>query len=108
MPKRGEVSWVRLDPTSGSEINETRPGLIITTDVLNDRRRTAVVIPLSTSSHVNSPLMVAIECAGRTAVAVINQIRAVSQDRLDKRIGTISSEELITVEEALRTVLDLS
>jgi mRNA-degrading endonuclease toxin of MazEF toxin-antitoxin module len=52
--------------------------------------------------------MVAIECAGRTAVAVIIQIRAVSQDRLDKRIGTISSEELITVEEALRTVLDLS
>jgi mRNA interferase MazF len=107
MPKRGEVWWVRLDPTLGSEINKTRPCVIVTTNVLNDRRRTVVVIPLSTSPNANPLLMVAVNCAGRAAVAVVDQIRAVSKDRLDKRIGTLSLEELAAVEEALRTILDL-
>jgi mRNA interferase MazF len=106
-PKRGEVWWVRLDPTLGSEINKTRPCLILTTNVLNERRRTVVVIPLSSSPHANPPLMVALDCAGRAAVAVVDQIRAVSKDRLDKLITTLSPVELTAVEEALRNVLEL-
>jgi mRNA interferase MazF len=108
VPKRGEVWWVRLDPTLGSEINRTRPCLIVTTNVLNERRRTVVVIPLSSSPRANPPLMVAINCAGRAAVAVVDQIRAVSKDRLDKVIATISAEELAAVEEAVRSVLELN
>jgi mRNA interferase MazF len=108
MPKRGEVWWVRLDPTLGSEINKTRPCLIVTTNVLNERRRTVVVIPLSTSPQANPPLMVLLNCAGRAAVAVVDQIRAVSKDRLDKLIATISPEELVSIEEALRSVLELN
>jgi mRNA interferase MazF len=107
MPKRGEVWWVRLDPTLGSEINKTRPCVIVTANVLNDRRRTVVVIPFSTSPKANPPLMVALRCAGRPVVAVVDQIRAVSRDRLQKRIGTVSLEELAVIEEALRAVLDL-
>jgi len=107
VPVRGEVWWVRLDPTMGSEINKTRPCLVVTTNVLNERRRTVVVIPLSTSPDANPPLMVALNCAGSAAVAVVDQIRAVSKDRLDKRIGTLLPEEIAAIEEALRTVLDL-
>lgn len=99
---------MRLDPTLGSEINKTRPCLIVTTNVLNERRRTVVVIPLSTSPRANPPLMVPLDCAGRSAVAVVDQIRAVSKHRLDKRIASISPEELAAVEEALRSVLELN
>ena len=108
MPERGDVWWVRLDPTLGSEINKTRPCLIVTTNVLNHRRRTVVIVPLSTSPRANPPLTVKVNCAGRPAVAAIDQIRAVSKDRLLKRIGVVSQEELGAIEEALRTVLDLS
>ena len=107
MPKRGEVWWVRLDPTLGSEIRKTRPCLIMTANVLNERRRTVVVVPLSSSPNPSPPLMVSLNCAGKAAVAVVDQIRAVSKDRLDKRISTISPEELKAVEEALRSVLEL-
>jgi mRNA interferase MazF len=106
-PERGEVWWVRLDPTLGSEIKKTRPCLIMTTNVLNQRRRTVVVIPLSTSPVVSPPLMVAVTCAGRAAVAVIDQMRAVSKDRLDKPVAKITAEQLAAVEEALRDVLEL-
>lgn len=98
---------MRLDPTLGSEIRKTRPCLIMTANVLNERRRTVVVVPLSSSPNPSPPLMVSLNCAGKAAVAVVDQIRAVSKDRLDKRISTISPEELKAVEEALRSVLEL-
>ena len=107
MPRRGEIWWVRLDPTVGSEIQKTRPCIVLTANVQNQQRRTAVVIPLSTSSQINPPLMVPVMCAGRHAVAVIDQIRAVSKARLDRRIGALAAEELAAVEAALGDVLEL-
>src|SRR5450759_1566986 len=65
MPRCGEVWWVRLDPTLGSEINKTRPCLILSTNIVNDRRRTVVVVPLSTSPDPGPPLLVPVNCAGR-------------------------------------------
>src|SRR4051794_5094459 len=106
-PRRGELWWVRLDPTEGSEIRKTRPCLVLTTNIVNERRRTVVVIPLSTSPNPSPPLLVPVSCAGRTAVAVIDQIRAVSKDRLVERIEEVSAQELRNVEEGIRSVLEL-
>jgi mRNA interferase MazF len=108
MPKRGDVWWVHLDPALGSEIKKTRPCVIVTTNVLNERRRTVVVIPLSTSPAASPPLLVPVTCDGRKAVAVIDQIRAVSKDRLAKRITSLSKDELIAIEDALKNVLELN
>jgi mRNA interferase MazF len=108
MLRRGEVWWVRLDPTLGSEIAKTRPCVIVSATVVNDRRRTVVVIPLSSSPQVRPPLLVAVHCAGRAAAAVIDQIRAVSKERLESCIGELSAADLNDVEEALKDVLDLS
>jgi mRNA interferase MazF len=73
MLRRGEVWWVRLDPTLGSEIAKTKPYVIISATVVNDRRRIVVVIPLSSSPQVRPPLLVAVNCGGRDATAVINR-----------------------------------
>lgn len=40
MPRRGELWWAALDPTPGSEISKTRPYLVMTTNVVNEHRRT--------------------------------------------------------------------
>ena len=107
MPRRGEVWWVNLDPTIGSEIRKSRPCLILTNDVLNDRRRTVVVIPLSSSPQASPPILVPVICAGRSAVAVVDQIRAVSKQRLRQRMGEVSAADLASVEDAVRKVLQL-
>lgn len=107
MPRRGELWWVRLDPTRGSEIAKTRPCVILSTDVVNERRRTVIVIPLSTSPHPSPPLLVPVSWAGRKAVAVIDQIRAVAKERLEKCLGELGTEQLEAVERGLRTVLEL-
>lgn len=108
MPSRGEVWWVRLDPTQGSEISKTRPCLVVSTDIVNDRRRTVVVIPLSSSPQSSPPILVPLVCAGRPVVAVIDQVRAVAKERFVKRIEVIAARHLEAVEQALRQILELA
>jgi mRNA interferase MazF len=106
-PRRGEVWWIRLDPAAGSEIGKTRPCLVVGANVVNQRRRTVVVVPLYSSPLASPPLLVPLDCAGRPAVAVVDQIRAVSKQRLHRQMGAISSEHLEAVENALRQILEL-
>src|SRR2546422_3502037 len=93
LPRRGEIWWVRLDPTLGAEIRKTRPCLVLTTNIVNQHRRTVVVIPLSSSPAGSPPLLVALTCEGRTAVAVVDQIRAVTKERFLRRIESISAQQ---------------
>ncbi|MCC6589294.1 MAG: type II toxin-antitoxin system PemK/MazF family toxin [Bryobacterales bacterium] len=106
-PRRGEVWWVRLDPTLGSEIAKTRPCVILSGNVFNRLRRTVVVIPLSTSPLPAPPLLVRVGCDGRQVVAVTDQVRAIAKQRLDRRLGELSPEDLKAVEQGVRDVLEL-
>jgi len=106
-PRRGEIWWARLDPTLGAEISKTRPCLVLSTNIANERRRTVVVIPLSTSPQASPPLLVPMECAGRKVVAVTDQIRAIAKERLKERLAEISPTDLSSVEAALRQILEL-
>ncbi len=106
-PGRGEIWWARLDPTIGSESNKTRPVLVVTSSVINERRHTVVVVPLSTTARVAPPLTVRVKCSGRLVVAVIDQVRAVAKERLNELIEALSPEYLRDVEEALRQILEL-
>lgn len=107
MPRRGEIWWVRLDPVSGSEIAKTRPCLILSSDILNERRRTVVVVPLTSSPEPRPPLLVPVSCDGRDVVAVTDQIRAVSKERLERCMGIISAGHLESVEQGVREILEL-
>jgi mRNA interferase MazF len=107
MPRRGEIWWARLDPTVGSEINKTRPCVVISNNVLNEHRRTVVVVPLSSSPRDAPPVMVSVTCSGKPAVAVIDQVRAVAKERLTSLIEKLPAEEFRSVEAALREILEL-
>lgn len=105
--RRGEVWWVQLDPTRGSEIQKTRPCIVLTTDVVNVRRRTVVIVPLSSSPRASPPLLIGVQSVGTPAVAVLDQIRAVTKERFERKLGSISNEELEAIEDGLREVLEL-
>jgi mRNA interferase MazF len=107
MPHRGEIWWVRLDPSLGSEIRKTRPCLVMSTDIVNERRRTVIVLPLSTSPGPSPPLLVSVQCVGRPVVAVVDQLRAVAKERLGALAGVASAEEMAAIEDGLRQILEL-
>ena len=106
-PRRGEVWWAALDPTIGSEIAKTRPCVVMTREIVNQHRRTVVVIPLSSSPKASPPILIAVTCAGRAAVAVVDQIRAIAKERLQSRIGILAEAEMDAIGDALQQVLEL-
>jgi mRNA interferase MazF len=106
-PQRGDIWWVSLDPTQGSEIRKTRPCLVLTANTLNRLRQTVVVVPLSTAARAHPPLTVPVTCQGQAAVAVIDQVRAVAKHRLRSRIETASPTMVQAVLAALAQILEM-
>ena len=107
IPERGEIWWVALDPTLGSEIRKTRPCVVVSVKILNERRRTVIVVPLSSSPKASPPILIPITCDGQAVVAVSDQIRAVAKERLRGRLGVVAEAELALLEEGLRQILQL-
>lgn len=104
-PKRGEIYLVSLDPTIGSEINKTRPGLIISNNINNEFSQTLTVIPITSKVSKVYPFEVFLSSLktglGRDSKAKCNQIRTIDKKRLIKVLGKISSEKLREIEKAL-------
>ena len=100
MVKRGEVWLCALDPTVGSEIQKTRPCVIVSPDELNERLRTMIVAPMTTGSRP-APFRVAVTFHGKAGLILLDQLRTVDRDRLIKSAGKIGIETLKAV---LRTV----
>ena len=107
IPERGEIWRVALDPTLGSEIRKTRPCVVISVKVLNERRRTVIVVPLSSSPKASPPILIPISCEGHAAVAVSDQIRAVAKERLRSRQGVVTTVEMAALEDGLRQIMQL-
>ncbi len=106
-PERGDIWWVALDPTLGSEIRKTRPCVVVSAKVLNERRKTVIVVPLSSSPKASPPILIPVICDGRPCVAVSDQIRAVSKERLRSRVSAVTTEEMDSLEDGLRQIMQL-
>ena len=104
---RGDVYWVDLNPTKGSELNKKRPCVIISATPINRARSTVIVLPLSTSAKARSPIVREVKCMGKQVGAVCDQIRSVDKSRLVQLIGSISVEDMDILDESLRQVLAL-
>lgn len=105
---RGDVYWVNLNPTKGSEINKQRPCVIVSATPINRARNTVIVIPLSTAARQRPPIVITVECLGKKVVAVCDQIRTVDKTRLVKFAGKMPSKDMESLDESLRRVLSLS
>src|SRR2546425_13132250 len=99
--KRYEVRWARLDPVEGSEIGKTRPVVIVSMDVLNDKLRTVTVCPITAQLHPQWRSRLAIRCAGRPAEIAVDQIRTLAKARMGPLLDTLSA----TLAAALRRLI---
>jgi mRNA interferase MazF len=105
---RGRVYWVELDPTKGAEIAKTRPCVVLSTNEVNQHRKTLIVVPLTTTkTPAIAPLLVATPSMGADAKARIEHIRGVDKSRVKGFIGDMNSEDLGAIESTLARVLRL-
>jgi mRNA interferase MazF len=93
MVTRGEVWLAALDPAVGSEIQKTRPCVIVSPDELNARLRTAIVAPMTTGSRP-APFRVPVRFKGKDGLILPDQMRTLDKLRLVKRLGKIDSVTL--------------
>ncbi|MDC9726390.1 MAG: type II toxin-antitoxin system PemK/MazF family toxin [Candidatus Thioglobus sp.] len=87
--KRGEVYWVKLDPTKGSEIRKTRPCLVISTNDMNKVLPRILIAPITSKGQPLGCRPIT-ELNGKNARILLDQIRSVDKLRLGKKIGIIS------------------
>ena len=85
---KNEVWMTKLEPTLGSEINKTRPCIIVSPDVANNNKKSVVIIPL-TSKLKDYPSRVNCTFQNKNGQIVIDQIRTIDKIRLVKKLGTI-------------------
>ena len=105
--KRGDIYWVNLDPTVGTEIRKMRPCVLIGATPINDARRTILVLPLSSAGTPHPPLAIHVDCLGRKVVAVCDRLRAVDKSMLQEKAGAIKANDLKKIEDGLRQILSL-
>lgn len=86
--KRGEAYWVNFDPTAGSEIQKTRPALIVSPDDMNAALPRVIIAPLTSGGQ---PLgcRPEVEFKDKSARILLDQLRSVDKQRLGSRMGKI-------------------
>ena len=101
--KRFDVYLVNLDPTLGSEIQKTRPCLIISPDEMNNHIATVILAPMTTRGR-DYPTRVICNFQGKDGQIVLDQIRTVDKIRLVKKLGKINAS---TQKEVLAVLMEM-
>ncbi len=106
--QRSEVYWTQLDPARGREQAKTRPCVILSDTLINQRRGTVVVVPLTTTpTPAHPPILVAMPSMGPHAKARTEHIRSVDKSRLGRLEGMLSEPDMEELGRAIVKVLKL-
>ncbi len=86
--KTGDIWLTQLDHTVGSEIQKTRPCVVVSPDDMNAHLRTVIVAPMTTGSWP-ARFRVALTFQGKKGLIVLDQIRTLDRVRLVQRLGAL-------------------
>jgi len=100
---RGEIWLAALDPTIGSEIQKTRPCVIISPPEMHNYLRTVIAAPMTTGSKA-APYRIPVTFRRKTGFILLDQMRTLDKTRLVKRVGLTSDK---TLAEVLRTLQEV-
>jgi len=93
---RFDVYLINLDPTTSSEIQKTRPCLIISPDEMNRHIRTVIVAPMTTAGK-DYPTRIKCKFKKKIGQIVLDQMRTIDKTSLIKKLGKIDPETQIEV-----------
>jgi len=106
--KRGEVWWIQFDPSIGGEIKKKRPAVIVSNDASNKFLNRVQVVPLSSKVDRIYPSESALTIKGKKGKAMADQMMTVSKLRLIKKYAFVEESDMLQINSAIKTQLDLS
>lgn len=98
------IVLVNLDPTLGSEIQKTRPCVIVSPNEMNKHLNTIIIAPM-TSSLKEYPTRVAVNHNSKKGMIALDQIRTVDKKRILKVLGKLNKTEIQSTKEVLKEML---
>ena len=108
--KQYEIWLADLNPSRGTEPGKTRPVIIIQTDLLNEVHPSTIICPITTNTKEDIELLRVHLKKGqldKLSDVLVDQIRAIDNRRLIKKLGILNREQKEKLKENLRIVLDL-
>ncbi len=105
---RGEIRWAELNPVRGKEQAGRRPVLVLSQDVFNERSGTVIALALTSQpQRAGFPLTLELQAKGlpKQSWVKISQIRTLAVERIGRRLGNVSPEELAQVIEGLNDII---
>ena len=105
---RGDIRWAELNPVRGHERAGTRPVLIVSHDVFNQRSGTVIAMAMTSQEpRAGFPLTWESKASGLTKRSwiKISQVRTLSVERIGKRLARASEEEMARVIEGLNEIV---
>ena len=105
--KRGEVWWVNLDSSIGTEIKKTRPAVIVSNDSANKFLNRVQIVPLTSNIEKCYPSEALVTVNNEQSKAMADQIATADKKRLKNLIGNISEKDMLAIEKAIKIQLGL-
>jgi mRNA interferase MazF len=105
---RGEIRWADLNPVRGHEQGGKRPILILSHDVFNERSGTVIAMAITSQpQRAGFPLTFELDenVLPKQSWIKISQIRTLSIERIEQRIGRVSVEILDEIIEGLNEII---
>lgn len=105
---RGEIYWADLNPVRGNEQAGLRPVVIVSHDIFNERSGTVIAIAITSQpQRAGFPLTLELKSQKlpKRSWVKISQIRTLSIERIGKKIGRVSPEELGQIIEGLNEII---
>jgi mRNA interferase MazF len=105
---RGDVRWADLNPVRGGEQAGTRPVLVLSQDIFNDRSGTVIAVAITSQpQRAGFPLTLEIKSVRmpKQSWIKISQIRTLSVERIGKKIGRVNPQEIAKVIEGLEEII---
>jgi mRNA interferase MazF len=105
---RGDVVWANLNPTVGHEQAGQRPVVVISADVFNDRSRTVIAMAVTSQpQRAGFPLTLQLKSTklAKPSWVKVTQVRTLSVERLGRKVGRVTPEELNRLIEGLNEVV---
>jgi len=105
---RGEIRWASLNPVQGHEQGGTRPVVIISEDIFNERSGTVIAMALTSQpQRAGFPLTLELQSSDlpKQSWVKISQIRTLSVERIGEPLGTVSPEQMSQLIEGLNEII---